>query len=464
VTEKNKTYEETVLDLGKYINNTYFKHLQFDSWWYYKGKNSGVKLWEPRPDVFPDGMRITNERIGFYPLTLHNRYFAPDNEYVDRFFFVVEKDYALPIDKNMFEYIFRKAQEWGMQIYEQDWLVTVTEGMQVTQQDVFKAHMWLKAMADAASTLGVTIQYCMALPSHLLQSVEFQAVTTARASDDYNPSNDQWRIAHTSLLHWSLGIIPFKDNFFTSDMEEPGCNTNYNTCQEINSELQALVAVLSAGPVGPSDRIGFLNYSRIWHASRGDGVLLKPDHPAFPVESSFQLYSPTTYKTLIDVRSTSSSYQVGTWHYILAADLEKPFSLLPHEFPTQTKEAVIFNYYDFLRSPSNILRFDSPLVIPERAHYLPIDFNYYIVAPVLANNWTILGEYDHFITMSKQRIRDIQQDQDDLTIVFQGQIFENVNFAFLSPSNKILMQYCPVRVEGFGIISVHYASSTISCS
>ena len=33
-------------------NGAYYFY-QMDSWWYYKGINGGVKLWEPRPDVFP---------------------------------------------------------------------------------------------------------------------------------------------------------------------------------------------------------------------------------------------------------------------------------------------------------------------------------------------------------------------------------------------------------------------------
>ena len=29
---------------------------------------------------------------------------------------------SMPIDKNMFTYIFTKAAKWGMNMYEQDWL------------------------------------------------------------------------------------------------------------------------------------------------------------------------------------------------------------------------------------------------------------------------------------------------------------------------------------------------------
>lgn len=44
---------------------------------------------------------------------------------------------------------------------------------------------WLLQMGDAARSCGITIQYCMPLSRHLLQSIELPAVTQARASLDY---------------------------------------------------------------------------------------------------------------------------------------------------------------------------------------------------------------------------------------------------------------------------------------
>ena len=51
-----------------------------------------------------------------------------------------------------------KAKAWGMVLYEQDWLVTVWRGMNVTRSSLEAASTWLTAMADAATGLGVTIQ------------------------------------------------------------------------------------------------------------------------------------------------------------------------------------------------------------------------------------------------------------------------------------------------------------------
>jgi hypothetical protein len=44
---------------------------------------------------------------------------------------------------------------------------------------------WLLDMGRGASVEGIEVIYCMALPREVLQSVEIDAVTTARVSGDY---------------------------------------------------------------------------------------------------------------------------------------------------------------------------------------------------------------------------------------------------------------------------------------
>jgi hypothetical protein len=45
-------------------------------------------------------------------------------------------------------------------------------------------HMWLGGMTKAAQDNGVEVQYCMALAHQILMSVEWPAVTNARANGD----------------------------------------------------------------------------------------------------------------------------------------------------------------------------------------------------------------------------------------------------------------------------------------
>lgn len=45
---------------------------------------------------------------------------------------------------------------------------------------------WLNDMGKAALKHGITIQYCMSLSRHILQSLESSAVTQARVTNDYD--------------------------------------------------------------------------------------------------------------------------------------------------------------------------------------------------------------------------------------------------------------------------------------
>ena len=46
-----------------------YKYVLLDSWWYYKGKDGGVKEWLGRPDIFPHGNGYLRNTTG-WPVTL----------------------------------------------------------------------------------------------------------------------------------------------------------------------------------------------------------------------------------------------------------------------------------------------------------------------------------------------------------------------------------------------------------
>jgi len=75
-------------------------------------------------------------------------------------------------------------------------------------------------MADAALQRKIGIQYCMGLSSWALQTLEFPAVTNARASEDNFPGGShaskwakgsRWQIGYTSLFLNAIAIRPFLD-------------------------------------------------------------------------------------------------------------------------------------------------------------------------------------------------------------------------------------------------------------
>lgn len=59
----------------------------------------------------------------------------------------------------------------------QDWLNALIEKTDIAIEDVNAARNWLMQMGQGASMNDVTIQYCMSLGRHILQSLEIPAVT-----------------------------------------------------------------------------------------------------------------------------------------------------------------------------------------------------------------------------------------------------------------------------------------------
>eukprot|EP01116_Phalansterium_solitarium_P018896 TRINITY_DN5142_c0_g1_i3.p1 TRINITY_DN5142_c0_g1~~TRINITY_DN5142_c0_g1_i3.p1 ORF type:complete len:741 (-),score=235.75 TRINITY_DN5142_c0_g1_i3:178-2400(-) len=439
-TESDKNYEQTMVDtkLSLDASGLPVRNWQFDSWWYFKGNHSGVSLWEPRPDVFPDGFDYVQDKIPL-PYTLHNRYFANNSTYLADYKFIVEDYCALPLDINLFLHIMGKAKAWGMVVYEQDWLITTYQEMQATQNDVYNAHTWLKAMGDAASQLNLTIQYCMPLPNHLLQSTTIQAVTQSRASNDYNPGNDQWKVGYTGMLLWSLGLMPFKDDFWTTS-NQPNCPSSFAQCVEPNPVLQALVATLTAGPVGFSDAIGHTDTELVMRTSRADGLLLKADKPATPVDKVLLQFDFSSEPQLYEAWSSTTTLSGTTWTYVLGADLPTDVTLTPGDLGLPSGGS--FVAWDFFANTTAPFDAGHPLVLKAAKQSVPVDFSYYTISPVLSNGWTIIGELSKFITVSPGRVSAAGTITNGVSISILAASKEVTTWGLLNANNVFVSMSC----------------------
>ena len=56
----------------------------------------------------------------------------------------------------------------------------------------------------------------MPYPNDVLAAASHKAVTNARATGDYFHAKDQWAVGGTSLFYWAIGVLPFKDGFYSS--------------------------------------------------------------------------------------------------------------------------------------------------------------------------------------------------------------------------------------------------------
>ena len=261
-TEPGKNYAQTVKDIYAEIHGNQqvpFRSWNFDSWWYPKCQNKGVKKWEPMAEVFPAGMSPIFQSTSL-PVIAHNKWWCNETDYAKRnggsydFRFDDNRGTAVPTDLNFWPDLFKNATTWGLDVYLQDWLDVETDHMSIFENDLELERNWLLQMGEGAKEHGINVLYCMAYCRHMLQSVEIENVVSMRASDDYQAGNDQWHIGLTSAWIYALGLAPFKDNFWTTS-KQPG-NPLYGNSTETHPKLESAMATLATGIVGISDKIG----------------------------------------------------------------------------------------------------------------------------------------------------------------------------------------------------------------
>jgi len=310
-------------------------------------------------------------------------------------------------------------------------------------------------MGKAASDQGLTIQYCMPLWNDYLQSVEIQSVTQIRASDDYNPGRKQWDIGVTSMLAWSLGLIPFKDDFWTT-AQQPG---NPYNASEPNPELQTLVAALSYGPVGFSDAINYVNKTLIMKTCTTSGLLLKADQPATSIDRTFSNRAPNGY-----VWSTYSNISEIFWQYVVGIEMKNTFDLFPLDLPIAANIPRFFEWHN----PNILSAFSdkSPIHIPVHQAALKAGtwpFNYYVIVPQLSNGFYILGEIQKFVTMSAQRFVAVQISSASVNIQIRGTSGEDVAIRVGHKSVKTLVDAICTIQQTSSSFTCTYSSSNLEC-
>ena len=102
-TEHGMNYETTMINIAHQISLP-FHYIQLDSWWYSKGIGDDVSQWAARPEIFPDGLVVLRRRLESIPLAAHNRYWAYDTVYKNKYAFVLDaaNGKALPLGNDSF--------------------------------------------------------------------------------------------------------------------------------------------------------------------------------------------------------------------------------------------------------------------------------------------------------------------------------------------------------------------------
>ena len=454
----NKTYQETILALKDYIDNEIHLPVRswlMDSWFYYKGADDGVKEWTARPDIFPDGLSKLRKQLNWLTMA-HNRYWSTETIYAKqnggKFEFAMDEKAALPLEEAFWDFFFDAAKHWGLDVYEQDWLNVQTQSMDWTLQTVRGAENWLLQMGRSAKRHNLAIQYCMSWPRHILQSLQVDAVTQARASGDVLPDNERSiQLGVTSMVSFALGVAPHKDSFWSTPQAPPG---NRYKHFEHASKLLAIIATYSTGPVAPSDYKELLNVDLIMKSCSKDGTLLKPDEPAVRTDTTIlaEAGMDVTSDQRHQVWSTRTTLSGYTWTYILAAN-SPPFKLsLDDVYPSNETVTghVAWSLDQDSSSMLDILPFPgTPVPASNRTHC-----HVYAIAPIFPNGWAFLGEANtKWTAVSGNRFSNLQMDQDGFTMLVKGAPEEVVILWLNSPSEGAVSVNCQLSVAGQAVFT-----------
>ncbi len=372
------TYEQTLDAVKGDFDRAGIKlgYMQLDSWFYPKGSaaawsNNGAGIYEyvAAAPPFMSGLARFQQNLGV-PLITHARWIDPSSPYHALY----KMSGNVVTDPAYWETVAGYLANSGVATFEQDWLADKAHtDFNLTDGDAF-----LDNMAASMGRRQLTMQYCMASARHFLQSSKYDNLTTIRTSGD-RLQRDHWTdFLYTSRFASALGVWPFTDNFSSSETS------------------QLLLATLSAGPVGVGDAIGSLNGSNLLHAVRRDGVIVKPDVPLTPTDSSYPSMAHSANTPQIAV--TWSDFGEFRTNYVFAftqGGTNAQTAFRPSDFGMNGPVYV----YDYLAGTGQLAN-------PSDAIQKQIsgDELYLVLAPVGPSGIAVLGDTDQFVTMGKKRV------------------------------------------------------------
>ena len=207
--------------------------------------------------------------------------------------------------------------------------------------------------------------------------------------------HDNWAIGATSLFYWAVGILPFKDGFYSSTYKQVGGQT---VGPELNPDRECLMATLSCAMVGPMDGINLLNKSRVMTSCRSDGTLLKPDKPVSTSDSCFRNADPSclVYNTFSDVHEYGRVY----YYYNDAKDSQMLPEMIFNEGDDNGNkfDYVVYNWYTGEITAMN-----------PNGNHLSAGYEEHVFAIVspMIGGFAFIGERSKYVTAAKVRFESV---------------------------------------------------------
>jgi hypothetical protein len=357
-------------------------YLQLDSWWYPKGPNArwddtsgGIFRYRAAPDLFPDGLASFHQQVGV-PLATHARWIDPASPYRAEW----ASSGNVMTDPRYWADLMGYLHSSGVVTYEQDWLGAQAQPV----YDLSAPQQFMGNMAADAQQAGLTLQYCMPLPRHVLQSVEYPNVTSMRVSDDRFDRNRWDAFLYTSRLGSALGVWPWSDVFMSTERDN------------------LLLSVLSGGVVGVGDALGTENVDNLRHVMRADAVLIKPDAALVPTDAS-----------ILAEAAAGDTTPMVAWTYSQHADLRGLYVFAyARNGASQTISFTASDLgaggpayvYDYFNATGALLPASQPFSASVS------DGSYFVVAPQGPSGIALIGDVGSYATLGRKRISALQDD------------------------------------------------------
>lgn len=254
--------------------------------------------------VFPMDEGAFQKELGI-PLQLYAPYFCPESKYFQRnnpesqwigvtsdnnltgCSFYGFQDATPQESRKFYDWFFQKGLDVGMVSFEPDFMNQNYNCVPDFIESVTNSDMWQHGMTDAALAKNLTVQWCYAAPTDVLNSLTMPALTNFRVSMDFCYGHS-WDIGVSSLIVWAVGAFPSKDTLWTTDngrFSVPGCPWTPDH-ETPGATLHVVLALMSTGPVGISDKVGMTDTTLIKRTISADGTLLKPSKAITSVDSA----------------------------------------------------------------------------------------------------------------------------------------------------------------------------------
>lgn len=366
-------------------------------------------LFEPRPDLFPHGLKWLHEQLGA-PLEAYTSWISTGSPYREKYPY-----YSTPsgnilgwplgsmgdvfYSKSYWDDTARRLSEWGVITLQQDYLSTY-DGDPVMMSDVNRLNDYLHNQAAALQKMDITMEYCMTFARNVMQSVENPTVVSLQSSADHHvymaePKPEHrdddpymWKqMIFASAVYGAVGLWPSRDNI--------------QTIADPNAWEDVLIANLMGGEIQLGHRIGEADFDLLRKTYReGDEVILKPDQPIAPLDRC--------YLEECAVGWTKSTVGGTTWYYVLSLP---PSGRLDYFTANDLHLEGRWLVYDYETSTPMPVDSGTPVGLRINAKH-----QYLVLAPISSGGIAVIGDTSKFVTMADMQIASVESGEDGIEV------------------------------------------------